>query len=88
MRHGVAAASGAYWGMRETRAETLRRRIAFYRRCLERGVNADLVRVYLFEIGEAELELADLPNAPGPGQLTYTRYLPPSEPPSLAFNQG
>jgi hypothetical protein len=86
MRHGVAAASGAYWGMRETRAETLRRRIAFYRRCLERGVNADLVRVYLFEIGEAELELAELPNAPELGKLTCARYAPPSEHPSPAFN--
>jgi hypothetical protein len=50
--------------MKETWAETLRRRIAFYRRCLERGVTADLARVYLFEIGEAELDIAEMSKRP------------------------
>ena len=46
--------------MQQNRAETLRRRIELYRRLLSKGVKADLVRVYLFEIAEAELELAEL----------------------------
>ena len=46
--------------MQQNRADTLRRRIELYRRLLSKGVNADLARVYLFEIAEAELELAEL----------------------------
>jgi hypothetical protein len=46
--------------MQQNRADTLRRRIELYRRLLSKGVDADLARVYLFEIGEAELELAEL----------------------------
>jgi hypothetical protein len=46
--------------MQQTRADTLRRRIELYRGRLSKGVNADLARVYLFEIAQAELELAEL----------------------------
>jgi hypothetical protein len=46
-------------------AEELRRRIEFYRRRLREGVNANLARIYLFEIGEAERELAELEERDG-----------------------
>ena len=48
--------------MQQNRADTLRRRIE--RRLLSKGVDTDLARVYLFEIAEAELELAELPKPP------------------------
>lgn len=68
--HGLAAAGGAYWAMQQNRAETLRRRIELYRRLLSKGVDAGLARVYFFEIGEAELELAEMPMPePEPGKL-------------------
>lgn len=41
----------------EDRAETLRRRIALYRRYLEEGVSADLASQYLRQIMAAKLEL-------------------------------
>ena len=46
----------------EDRAETLRRRIAIYRRCLEEGAEGTLATVYRNEIAkaEAELELAEV----------------------------
>ena len=50
--------------MQQNRADTLRRRIELYRRLLSKGVHTDLARVYLFEIAEAELELAELPKPP------------------------
>ena len=56
--------------MQQNRAQTLRRRIELYRSLLSKGVGADLARVYLFEIAEAELELAELERPPderGPG---------------------
>jgi hypothetical protein len=42
--------------------EALRRRIALYREYLRRGVDGDLARVYLDEIGRAERTLAELHN--------------------------
>ncbi len=42
------------------RAETLRRRIALYRRYLSEGVDAELAQWYLRQIVEAEAELANL----------------------------
>lgn len=41
----------------EDRAETLRRRIALYRRYLEGGADADLASQYLRAILTAEMEL-------------------------------
>src|SRR5712671_5216141 len=58
--------------MQQNRADTLRRRIELYRRLLSKGVDADLARVYLFEIGEAELELAELQR----GRMTAGRASP------------
>ena len=46
--------------MEEDRAEVLRRRIAFYRRRLQEGVAGDVARIYLLELGAAELELAEI----------------------------
>ena len=46
--------------MKEDRVEVLRRRIAFYRRRLQEGVAGDVARFYLLELGEAELELAEI----------------------------
>jgi hypothetical protein len=40
------------------RAETLRRRVAIYRRHLQEGATAELAAVYLREIASAEAELA------------------------------
>jgi hypothetical protein len=42
------------------RAETLRRRITVYQRCLREGAAGTLATVYRNEIAKAELELADL----------------------------
>lgn len=44
----------------ETRAEELRRKIAYYRRRLEEGVDAELAVTYTTEIVRAEEELARL----------------------------
>jgi hypothetical protein len=44
----------------EERADTLRRRIALYRRYLAEGVDADLARTYLSELAEAEAELWEI----------------------------
>lgn len=44
----------------DDRAETLRRRIEFYRRRLREGVEAEVSKIYLFEIADAQLELAEL----------------------------
>ena len=44
----------------EDRAETLRRRIAVYQRCLREGAVGTLATVYRSEIAKAEIELADL----------------------------
>ena len=44
----------------EDRVETLRRRIAVYRRCLREGAEGTLAAVYRNEIAKAELELAEL----------------------------
>ncbi len=44
----------------QDRAQTLRRRIALYRRYLSEGVDAELAQLYLREIAEAEAELAKL----------------------------
>ena len=63
--------------MQQNRADTLRRRIELYRKLLSKGVGADLARVYLFEIGEAELELAELQRSPddgGPGKPRHACY--------------
>jgi hypothetical protein len=46
----------------QDRAETLRRRIAIYRRCLQEGAVGALAAVYRDEIAKAELELADVEN--------------------------
>jgi hypothetical protein len=48
--------------MNQSRAETLRRRIEVYRRCLHDREPSDpiLVSVYLSEIAKAELEIAEL----------------------------
>ena len=48
--------------MNQSRAETLRRRIEVYRRCLHDRETSDptLVSVYLSEIAKAELEIAEL----------------------------
>src|SRR2546423_6702243 len=57
--------------MQQNRADILRRRIELYRRLLSKGVDANLASVYLFEIGEAELELAELQRSSddgGPGK--------------------
>lgn len=45
---------------KSARAETLRRRIALYRRYLHDGVSASLARQYLKEIAAAEAILAKL----------------------------
>jgi hypothetical protein len=42
----------------EDRAETLRRRIAYYRRRLAEGVESDWARRFLYEIITDEAELA------------------------------
>lgn len=42
------------------RAETLRRRIALYRRYLAEGVEADLARQYLRDIAHMEAELSQI----------------------------
>jgi hypothetical protein len=44
----------------EQRAETLRRRIALYRRYLAEGVDADLARQYLDHLAMDEAELAGI----------------------------
>jgi hypothetical protein len=44
----------------EDRAETLRRRITVYQRCLREGAAGTLATVYRNEIAKAEFELADL----------------------------
>jgi hypothetical protein len=62
--------------MQQNRADTLRRRIELYRRVLSKGVDANLASVYLFEIGEAELELAELQRSSddrGPGKPIQDR---------------
>jgi len=41
-------------------ADTLRRRIALYRRYLSQGVDADFARIYLNEIEKAETLLAEI----------------------------
>ncbi len=46
----------------EDRAETLRRRIALYRRYLEEGVSAELASHYLRQIRTFEAELDQLAN--------------------------
>ena len=46
--------------MNQGRAETLRRRIEVYRRCLRGCDEAVLVSVYRNEIAKAELELIEL----------------------------
>ena len=43
-----------------TRRETLRRRIALYRRYLSEGIDVDLACQYLDEIKAAEAELAEI----------------------------
>jgi hypothetical protein len=44
----------------EDRAETLRRRITVYQRCLREGAAGTLATVYRNQIAKAELELAEL----------------------------
>lgn len=44
----------------EDRAETLQRRIAVYRHCLQEGAEGTLATVYLNEIAKAEIELTEL----------------------------
>ena len=63
--------------MQQNRADTLRRRIELYRRLLSKGVSGDLARVYLFEIAEAELELAELLKPAN--ERWETRYSPGSQ---------
>jgi hypothetical protein len=63
--------------MRQNRAETLRRRMELYRRLMSKGVDADLARVYLFEIAEAELEWPSCGSrlmSSGPGELLCAGY--------------
>jgi hypothetical protein len=52
----------ALWSIvMEERADTLRRRIALYRRYLAEGIDADLAQTYLRELAEAEAELSEIP---------------------------
>jgi hypothetical protein len=52
----------ALWSIvMEERADTLRRRIALYRRYLAEGIDADLAQTYLRELAEAEAELSGIP---------------------------
>jgi hypothetical protein len=46
--------------MKTDDADTLRRRIDYYRRRLLEGVDADLGPMYLLRISEAEIALAEL----------------------------
>jgi hypothetical protein len=49
----------------EDRAETLRQRIAHYRRLLREGVDAVLAAEYLQQIANDEAELADIEGRDG-----------------------
>jgi hypothetical protein len=44
----------------EERADTLHRRISFYRRYLAEGVDADLARIYLRKLASAEALLLEI----------------------------
>ena len=44
----------------EEHAESLRRRIALYRRYLAEGLDADLARIYLGELADADAELSEI----------------------------
>ncbi|GEM_PF-6823972 len=50
--------------MTEQQAQTIRRRLALYRRFLSEGVNAETARQYLIEIKRLEVELAALERDP------------------------
>ena len=52
----------------EDRADTLRRRIAYYTRCLHEGVLGRVAIIYLHELEKARAELAAIaPSPPKPG---------------------
>jgi hypothetical protein len=57
--------------MIENRSETLRRRVEFYRRCLGQSLGTELERVFLLEIGEAQLELEELEKERAGGTQTF-----------------